>query len=376
MTPALRKSFLWLHTWTGLVVGLLLVLVSVTGAILVFRPTFERTLDPQRFTVTPGVARLSLDNLVDRARSAHPASELESLRMFGDPTASVWVYFANKDYVHVNPYTGDVLGSRARYGDGFGWIEGLHKYLLFDTNTGETVNGTLALIFSGIVLTGIVLWWPATRRALKAGLTLNRKLSGRPWQLNLHKACGIYSALVVLVSALTGLPIALDWAKAGLYPLTFSKKNEPPKAGPSAKGAAETFAGFDVMARRLDELVPGARETYLPLPKKGVVPAYAIAAAGPHPMARSYAWLNPRDGTVLRFTPYDSNVAGFRLYYWMMAVHTGMYGGWAVRIVLLLGALSVPVLVYTGTVSFLRRKPRSAASDATRPPLATTATTP
>lgn len=372
MTPALRKSFLWLHTWTGLVVGLVLVLVSVTGAVLVFRPSLESKLDPVRFTVVPGPARRPLDELVARARTAHPANELESVRLFGDPSASVWVYFSNKDYVHVNPYTGDVLGTRPRYGVGFGWIEGLHKYLLLESNTGETVNGTLALVFSGIVLTGIVLWWPATRRALKAGLTLNRKLSGRPWQLNLHKTFGIYAALVVLVSALTGLPIALDWVKAGLYPLTLSKKIEPPKASPAAPTAA-AFAGFDAMARRIESLLPGARETYIPLPKKGVVASYAIAGDGPHPMARSYAWLNGADGTVLRFTPFEANVAGFRLYYWMMALHTGLLGGWAVRIIFLLGALSVPVLVYTGTVSYLRRKSRKTSATPAPMPASSTA---
>lgn len=363
MPLALRKVLLWSHTWIGLAIGLPLVLVSITGAILIFRPSFERPLDPKRFVVTPGETRVPLNELVARAQSAHPASELESLRMFGDPTAAVWVYFANKDYVHMNPYTGEVLGTRARYGDGFGWIEGLHKYLGFDGNTGETVNGTLALVFSGIVLTGLALWWPATRRALRAGLTLNPKLRGRPFQLNLHKTVGVYAALVVLLSAVTGLPVALDWVKAALYPLTFSTKSEPPKADTGTKPPA--FAGFDVMARRLAALVPDARETYIPLPKKGVVPAYAIAADGPHPMARSYAWLNPADGAVLRFTPYESNVTGFRLYYWMMAIHTGMVGGWPLRIVLLLGTLSVPFLLYTGLASYLGRKSRRSVAVAT-----------
>ena len=375
MTPALRKSFLWLHTWTGLVVGLLLLLVSLTGAVLVFRPSLEWTLDAQRFVVSPGTTRLSLEELATRARAAHPANELESLRMFGDPASSVWFYFTNKDYVHVNPYTGAILGTRARYGEGFGWVEGLHKYLLLETNTGETVNGTLALIFSGIVLTGFVLWWPATRRALKAGLTLNPKLSGRPWQLNLHKTIGVYAAGVVLLSALTGLPIALDWVKAGLYPLTFSQKIEPPKPTKSA-ASGPAFAGFDAIARRIESLMPGARETYIPLPKKGVIPAYAIAADGPHPMARSYVWFNPSDGAVLRFTPYEANVAGFRLYYWMMAIHTGVVGGWVVKIILLLGTLSVPVLVYTGTVSFLGRKSRKHAPAPAKLPASSTVAIP
>ena len=47
---------------------------------------------------------------------------------------------------------------RKRYGEGFGWIEGLHKYLLLEPTTGETVNGTFACVFAALLLTGVVLW--------------------------------------------------------------------------------------------------------------------------------------------------------------------------------------------------------------------------
>jgi uncharacterized iron-regulated membrane protein len=380
MKPAVRKSLLWLHTWTGLTIGLVAVVVAVSGALLLFRPYLERRLDP-RFTVTPGATRLPLDEIVARARAAHPAAELESVRYFGDPSAAVWVYFNNKDYVHVDPYTGAVLGTRARYGEGFGWIEGLHKYLRLDSATGETVNGTFALVFVAIVLTGVVLWWPATRRALRAGLTLNRRLRGRPWQLNLHKTLGAYAAVVVGLSALTGAPIALDWLKNALYPLTGSQKILPPAAAkteaatgasaiPTAGSTAKAPFRFQRAADRLATLLPGARESYIPLPKKGVVAAYAISADGPHPHARSYAWLRPEDASVLRFVRFEDNTAGFRLYYWMMALHTGVTGGWLVQLVLLLGAVAVPVLAWTGTASYLGRKARRAAPAASSTPAA------
>lgn len=48
-----------------------------------------------------------------------------------------------------------------------------------------------------LTLTGVVPWWPAARRALKAGLTLNPKLSGRRGNLNLHKTIGFYVSLVL-----------------------------------------------------------------------------------------------------------------------------------------------------------------------------------
>lgn len=353
MNLATRKILLPLHLWSSLILGLILVVVAVSGALLVFRTPLERRLDPARFTVQPGSARLQPDDLVARARVAHPAAELESIRFFGDPTAPFLVYFTSKDYVHLNPYTGEVLGIRSRYDEGFGWIEGLHKFLHLEPKVGEPITGYTALVFGLIILSGIVLWWPATRRALKAGLTINPKLSGRPWNLHLHKALGIYAAVVLLIAVGTGVPISLDWAKNSLYVLTGSEKILDP--GPVVSPAGP-FVGFDAVARRLGEIMPGAMETYIPLPKKGVLASYVIEGDAPHLLARSYVWFDPDTGAALKTSPYRQAGAGFRLYYWGMALHTGVMGGWVVQIILLLGALAVPVLAYTGTASYFRRK--------------------
>ena len=369
MKPAPRKFFLQVHLWAGLTIGLVLVGMAVSGAMLVFRPQLDAKIDSHLKVVTPGATRLAPDDLVARARVAHPGGELESVRYYGDPTAPFLAYYTTKEYVHLNPYTGEVLGTRKRYGDFFGWFEGFHKFLQIDPGIGENITGYTATIFGAVVLTGMVLWWPATRRALKAGLTINPKLSGRPWNLNLHKAVGAYAAVVVFISVCTGVPIALDWVKNALYPLTASTKAALP--APDA-AAGKKFAGFTALALRLEATFPSAHETYIPLPKKGVVAAYVIGADAPHPYARSYAYLNPADAAPLRVTPYAQASRGFRLYYWMMSLHTGMMGGWVVQLMLLLGALSVPLLTYTGAASFLKRKfGRTAAAKAAVPAAAT-----
>ncbi len=365
MKPALRTPLLTLHLWVGISVGLVFIVVALTGATLLFRGKLERRLDPKRFIVEAAETRLPLDELVARARAAHPQAEFLSVRFFSDPTMPFMALFADKQYVHVNPHTGEVLGARQRYGEGFGWVEGLHKYLTLDPKLGENVNGTFALIFVGLLGTGVLLWWPATRRALVAGLTLNRKLSGRPWNLNLHKTVGIYVALVLLYSATSGIPISFESTRAVLDSLTFSKREEAPEA-PAAE-AKRPFAGFDAVQRQMEILVPGGVETYIPLPKKGLVPAYAIAADAPHPNARSYIYLDA-SAKVVRFAPYAEASAGYRLYYWMLSLHTGVAGGLGWQIILLCATLSVPVLAWTGIASYLRRKSRQRASAVVRAP--------
>jgi uncharacterized iron-regulated membrane protein len=357
MKPALRTPLLTFHLWTGLTIGLVFMVVALSGAAMIFRGKLERALDPGRFVVEPGTKRLPIDDLVARARAAHISANFLSVRFWSDPTMPFMALFSDKQYVHLNPYTGAVLGVRKRYGEGFGWIEGLHKYLLLEPTTGETVNGTFAVVFATLLLTGVVLWWPATRRALVAGLTLNRQLSGRPWNLNLHKTIGAYAALVLLFNALSGIPIAFESTWRVLDLITFSKRDEPPVA---PVGAKIPFAGFDALERQIDYLMPDARETYIPLPIQGLVPAYAIAADAPHPNARSYVYLDP-GASVVRYAPYAQASAGYRLYYRMLSLHTAVTGGIIVQLLLLFATLSVPLLAWTGVASCLRRKSRQRA---------------
>ena len=356
MRPILRRGFLQIHLWLGLSLGALLLLVALTGAVLVWRPPLESRLDPHLFVVAPEGTRLPADELVQRARIAHPGFEVESLRYFGDPTAAFQVYFSDHNYLHLNPYSGAVLGLRPRYGGGFGWVEGLHKFLHIFQPTGETIMGSNALIFGVIVFTGLILAWPATWRALRALLRLNRRLSGRPWQLNLHKTVGIYAALVLLASATSGLPISFDWAKNVLYPLTGSQQIDPPLV----PHPSPAFAGYAVMAAQLDQTVPHAGEHYIGAPKNGIVPTYAIPANAPHPNARSYLWLSSANGAVLKSSPYAAAGTGFRLYFWLLSFHTGKVGGWPVRLILFFGSLALAVLICTGSYSFLLRKAGSA----------------
>ena len=352
MSAFTRKVLLPVHLRAGLTIGLIPVVVACTGAMLVFRSQLERRLDPAIFVVTPGAARLSPDDLVDRARMAHPSGELESVRFYRDPTAPFLAYFSNRDYVHVNPYTGQVLGFRQRYGSLFGWAEGMHKFLQLPPAIGEPIMGYVALIFGCIILSGLVLWWPATRRAFQAGLTLNWKLKGRPWNLGLHKTLGAYAAVMLLISVSTGVPIALDWAKDLLYPLTGSPKIPPPKvaAGPAM------FIGFDAVAQSIATTLPGAEETYIPVPTKGLITAYVIEDGAAHPYARSYVWLESSSGKILRTTFYRQAATGYRLYYWMASLHTGQMGGPVLQLLLLCGALSIPVLAYNGAASYVRRR--------------------
>ncbi len=350
MSPAFRRRLLSLHLWAGLTIGLVVAMLGLTGAGLVFRTKLEPRFNPEIMRVEPGPVRLSHDLLVANARAANPMSGLAYMRTFTEPERPVMIRFKDNRTYYVNPYTGTVLGWQNRNSGIFGRLVEMHR-LRYLGEAGGEVTATCALIFTFVIITGIVLWVPATRAALKAGLVPKFKLTGRALMFNLHRTFAIYAALIVLTSAATGVPQAFEWAKGILYRISGSTEMIPP-APPVANTGGESI---EAVWQNLLQRAPNVGEALLYFPKGGLVEGYFVEKEAPFPYARGEIWCDPA-GNVIRFTPYRQTSAGFRLYWWLYSVHTGQVGGVVGQLLLLFGGLSVPFLAVTGLLSYLRRK--------------------
>jgi uncharacterized iron-regulated membrane protein len=110
----------------------------------------------------------------------------------------------------------------------------------------------------------------------------------------------------------------------------------------------------------LRTMVPDPASAVFHYPRKPGEPieVFAVDRAAPHGEARSYLFLDAVSGKVLSFQPYAGLSAGRKLYYWMLAIHTGRAGGWPVDLVLFVGMLGVPAMAYTGIESYLRSRRR------------------
>ncbi len=109
----------------------------------------------------------------------------------------------------------------------------LHQCLLLRYDVGHYIVGGATLIIFVMIITGIVLWWPKNKAALKQRLWFKWKSSTK-WKrknYDLHNIGGIYTFLFVLLFAVTGLVWTFDWWTNGIYRLL---GNDPAKvfAGP------------------------------------------------------------------------------------------------------------------------------------------------
>jgi uncharacterized iron-regulated membrane protein len=115
----MKLFFRRIHLYLGLVSGLFLVVVCLTGTILVFEEEFTHALSHERYfveaTTTP---RLSLAQLTDAVRAAKPKAKINGIKVYADPTRTVEIGLAGSGRPG-GPQGGDGRkGPREQQGEG------------------------------------------------------------------------------------------------------------------------------------------------------------------------------------------------------------------------------------------------------------------
>src|SRR5580704_12249928 len=115
----LRKALFQVHLWTGIGLGLYVLLMSVSGSALIFRRELAGSFAREpRVAAGPG-ARLSETELKQVAKRAYPDYEVVRVwqRKNPDQAVEIWLERGGKKLQRLfNPYTGADLGDSLRFG--------------------------------------------------------------------------------------------------------------------------------------------------------------------------------------------------------------------------------------------------------------------
>jgi uncharacterized iron-regulated membrane protein len=186
-----------LHLWLGLGSGLVVFIVSLTGAIFTFQDEIRDATQPWRLVAVPAhTAPLPPSRLQAAVAASHPGAT-SSYTTYNGPNRSTTVYFTDKaggSYItSVNPYTGQVLHEQNMSTDFFLIVQALHMYLLLPPAVGEWIVGVSVAIFLVMLGTGLVLWWPKRKHERKQRLTIKWGAKWRRLNYDLHQVLGFYS---------------------------------------------------------------------------------------------------------------------------------------------------------------------------------------
>jgi uncharacterized iron-regulated membrane protein len=206
-----RRALFQVHLWTGLALGLYIVVMSVTGSAIVFRGELGRALTPlQTVAVVPpgGGPRKSIEELTAIAQRLYPRFAVDDVRVSSDPKAVVEIVMKRGDNRYrdrvFDPYTGQDLGERVlREPRSIEWLAELHDNLL-GGDTGNKINGVGAIAFTILCLTGAVVWWPGIKR-WRRSMMVGWNGSWRAFAWDAHSAMGFWLFALLLMWAVSGI---------------------------------------------------------------------------------------------------------------------------------------------------------------------------
>jgi len=204
-----------LHLWVGLVLGLYLVVLSVSGSLSVLRPDVHRWFVPR--TVAVEGTRLTGDALKDAVSRVYPEYEVTNVfeRRRADTPVMVTLQRGGETVERLfDPYAARDLGlTYPPITEAIEWVVDLHDNLLAGT-TGRAVNGVGALLFLALAITGAVVWWPGVGRIAHSMIPGKPAKSAR-FARRLHNALGIWMLALILIWALTAVyfsfPDPFEW---------------------------------------------------------------------------------------------------------------------------------------------------------------------
>ena len=299
--PRPRRVLQIAHRWVALLVGVILLVVVLSGVALVLDPELDGALHPGLYRSTPTETPLSAEQALAVVQRERPG--------FG-PTDVVWnrghweVYGdEHRLQAHVDPGTGRLNGIGSHNGGVMGFLKNLHMcalscadypgHLAFleaetpilsndELNLGGLILAGAGLALIVLCLSGLVLWWPGIRRMAR-GLRVRRGKGRYALHYDLHKVVGFAAIPFLLMWAVTGAGFELKQFEQAWYALL---PGERPAEYVAMTSTPRPGDGIDQREARAiaQRTLPRHRITSVSVPDhKEKTSAYSV-------------WMSPRDG--------------------------------------------------------------------------------
>lgn len=380
----MKKLFRQIHLWLSVPFGLLITLICFSGAMLVFENEVMELCRRDLYYVKKVEASpLSIGEIAAKVAATLPDSVSVTGVSISSDSERTWQVNLSKPRrasVYVDQYTGEIKG-RSERAPFFMTIFRLHRWLLDSMKPdggifwGKMIVGTSTLLFVFVLITGIVIWWPRTKKALKSSLKIVANKGHRHFWYDLHVAGGMYTLIFLLVMSLTGLTWSFSWYRTGFYKVfgvevqqggghgataQSGRTAESPEKGKGGQRNGEhshkegkRLAPYICWQQVYDELKeqnPDYRQITLSNGAANV----SFNRFGNQRASDRYTF-NPRSGEITEAILYkDADVAG-KIRGWIFSVHVGSWGGMFTRILAFIAALVGGTLPLTGYYLWLRR---------------------
>jgi uncharacterized iron-regulated membrane protein len=360
----MKKIASKLHLILGLASGLIVLIVSLTGALYVFEQEWrELTQAKYLYVERQNGEEIPLSKVQQIMAQHYPNEKITNIRLGKsndyDNVPTILVVTQKKLSISLNPYSGEVVGVRNMNNDMMSVAVQIHTNLLLG-NVGEEIIKWNVLIFFIMVLTGLWLWMPPNLSMLK--WVMRFKKNQKPFQRNydLHRILGFYASFILLIISSTGIWWVFESVQHVVYdvtksPKTLLEKVKQPKAPSQYSGSFSIEKAFEMVNQDPDNA--DWTQAFIQLPKDSAT-TLAILLRFPYGMVRKQNRISfdQFTGAILRADMYKNYSAADKIRVSNFDWHTGRIGGFFTKILYLVAALFAASLPVTGFLIWWGRR--------------------
>lgn len=351
----MQRHFLFkLHGFVGLFSGFFILLMSLSGAALVFHSEVDGLQKP---TVSnPNSIIISVDSCYASLQKAFPKAQISNCEIPVSPLEpfSFFIYdtaFENGSKAHeifLNPATGAIVGDRdgsADISNNFmGWLSKFHNSFHLG-KAGEWLLGFFALIFLLSIITGFILF----RKSIVGVLLLRQSVYKKA---NLHQVIGVYALLFNLMIAGTGF-----WMQRYVFKKEFyAADNYTPVLKTSPPLPFKFNSAYAAVKNQYPDFT--AHVIYFAQSSKGKTAVYGSRSSNAYIHSKKLADVILLDsaGAIAKTRFINEIDAADRYDIINSQLHMGKYGGKGIKIIYFVFGLSGALLSITGFLIWWRRR--------------------
>lgn len=364
---SLRRTLFTVHMWIGLILGLLLAALGLSGSLLVYDEQIANLINPPPHATTAGEP-LPLSMIQDMVQETvgHPGQmqiflpqnpgDAISVRVGGISPMGNMLGMNDAGRRHregragrgralelfIDPVSGEVLGTRRALLPAFlTFAHQLHGNFLMGRDGRSLVVGWLGVAMLLLGISGLVLWWPK-RGQWKYAFFVRSTAQGVRFHRELHAATGIWIFLIFMAVSFSGVVLA--------WPQVMGANQPGARAVPTVAVRAGKKLGATEAVIAASAAVPGLAPRNVTIPAR---PDQAISVSYlSNGAVAATIFVDPYSGKVLSVRDPSS-----RFMAWMRPVHQGSLGPVWKFLVFLCG-LVPSLFVVTGLTMWWKKRKR------------------
>ncbi|MBI6899462.1 PepSY domain-containing protein [Pseudomonas putida] len=360
------NSKLWflVHSWLALPIWFFVLIVCFTGMLAVVSQeiVWLANADVRASKPDDDSQRLSYQQVLDAMHKAEP--EL-AVRFFSQPDGSHFALQASvtradgtNALLYVNPYTGAIQGQRPDF-DFEAFTRALHGWWLVPFSNGYSwgwyLVSLLGLPMLASLVTGLVVYkkfWRGFFKPLRTGH------GPRIFWGDVHRLAGVWSIWFIAVIAITGTWFLIQAILADNHVTISSEPIVPVIAREqvprTADGGPAPRIDLDQAARIASQKIPGLDISFISLPATAYS-HYSMGGRGWYPLMFQTAEVNPYTRNVdSQFLLGDRSALEF-VTESMRPLHTGDFGGLAIKLIWFFFGLVLTLMVFSGLLIWTKR---------------------